>query len=70
LSYVNFAQLHTRYYNASDEELARIHAASGAGLKNGRLTPAMGRKLLLTETATAHKEIVSPHSIGKSVLIT
>ncbi|MHB8204673.1 MAG: NADPH:quinone reductase [Desulfomonilaceae bacterium] len=56
-------------FNASNEELARIHAALGAGFKNGTLTPIIGQKFLLTEAATAHKEIVGPHSIGKSVLI-
>jgi NADPH2:quinone reductase len=56
-------------YNASDSELASMHAAFGAGLANGTLRPAVSRELPLADAAEAHHDIMEKSSFGKIVLI-
>ena len=56
-------------FNATDDELAGIHAALGAGLENGTLRPVVGRELPLAEAAKAHAAVLEPGAYGKIVLI-
>ncbi len=55
--------------NATDKELASIHAALIAGLENGTLRPIVGKELPLAEAAQGHKLIMEPGASGKIVLI-
>jgi NADPH2:quinone reductase len=56
-------------YNASDQELASMHAAFGEGLGNGTLRPVVSRELALAEAATAHHAVLEASTYGKIVLI-
>jgi NADPH2:quinone reductase len=56
--------------NASEHDLARIHAALVAGLDNGTLRPVVGRELPLAEAARAHQLVLEPGAHGKIVLTT
>lgn len=56
-------------FNATDPELAGIHAALGAGLENGTLRPVVGRELPLADAAKAHVAVLEPGAYGKIVLI-
>jgi NADPH2:quinone reductase len=56
-------------WNASDRELASLHAAIGAGLASGVLKPVVGTELPLREAAKAHVQIMAPGAYGKIVLI-
>lgn len=56
-------------FNASPEEMARVHAALAAGLEAGTLRPVVGRELPLAEAARAHEEVLKPGARGKIVLI-
>lgn len=56
-------------WNASDAELASIHAALGAGLANGTLKPVIGRELPLADAARAHVAVLEPGAHGKIVLV-
>lgn len=55
-------------FNASDAELAGIHAALGAGLENGTLRPIVGREMPLADAAKAHVAVLEPGAYGKIVL--
>lgn len=55
--------------NASEEELAAIHAALVAGLENGTLKPIVGKEMALAEAARAHEAVMQPGAFGKIVLI-
>jgi len=55
--------------NASAEDRARIHAALGAGLANGSLTPVVGREFPLQDAPAAHVAVMQPGAFGKIVLI-
>lgn len=55
-------------FNASDVELAGIHAALGAGLENGTLRPIVGREMPLADAAKAHIAVLEPGAYGKIVL--
>jgi len=55
-------------FNASDEELAGIHAALAAGLDNGTLCPVVGREMPLADAAKAHAAVLEPGAYGKIVL--
>lgn len=55
--------------NASHREMISIHAALGAGLENGTLTPSIGREMPLHEAGRAHHEIMESGAKGKMVLI-
>jgi NADPH2:quinone reductase len=54
---------------APPEQLARAHAAIGAGLANGSLRPVIGREFPLAEAAAAHRSMMSPGASGKIILI-
>jgi NADPH:quinone reductase len=55
--------------NASERELASIHAALIAGLENGTLRPIVGKELKLAEAPQAHKAVMEPGAYGKIVLV-
>jgi NADPH2:quinone reductase len=55
--------------NAGEEEIFSIHAAIGAGLKNGILNPVIGQELSLAEAPHAHRTIMESGAYGKIVLI-
>jgi NADPH2:quinone reductase len=55
-------------YNATDAELAGIHAALAAGLENGTLRPVVGREMPLADAAKAHVAVLEPGAYGKIVL--
>jgi NADPH2:quinone reductase len=57
-------------FNATAEEYRVIHAALGAGLDNGTLTPVVGRELPLADAPAAHVAVLEPGAYGKSVLMT
>jgi NADPH2:quinone reductase len=57
-------------FNVSAGEKASIHAALGAGLENGTLTPVIGQELPLAEAARAHEQIMEPGAHGKIILMT
>lgn len=56
-------------YNASDKELASMHAALVAGLENGTLRPVVSRELPLAKAAEAHHAVMEASTLGKIVLI-
>ncbi len=55
--------------NATEPEMASIHAALIAGLRDGTLRPIVGREFPLTEAAQAHHEIMEKPAYGKIVLV-
>ena len=55
--------------NTSEDEMASIHAALGAGLANGTLTPVVGKELPLAEAAQAHHLVIESAAYGKIVLL-
>lgn len=56
-------------FNASEKELASLHAALVAGLENGTLRPVVSKELPLAEAATAHREVIESSTFGKIVLL-
>lgn len=55
--------------NATEQELAGIHAALVAGLENGTLRPIVGQEIPLAEAPRAHQAVMEPGAFGKIVLI-
>jgi NADPH:quinone reductase len=55
-------------FNTSPTEMAEIHAALGAGLRDGTLRPVVGREFALEEAPLAHAAVMSPGAHGKIVL--
>jgi NADPH2:quinone reductase len=55
-------------YNATDKELAVMHAAFAAGLANGTLRPVVSRELPLAEAPAAHHAVLEASTFGKIVL--
>ena len=55
--------------NATPVELKGIHAAIGAGLRNGSLNPIVGREMPLADAPKAHAAVLAPGSYGKIVLV-
>jgi NADPH2:quinone reductase len=55
--------------NATPADVARIHAALGAGFENGTLTPVVGREFPLADAPQAHAAVLQPGALGKIVLI-
>jgi len=56
-------------FNASDHDVAEIHAALVAGLANGTLNPVVGKALPLPQAALAHETVMKPGALGKIVLV-
>jgi NADPH:quinone reductase len=55
--------------NASEREVASMHAALVAGLATGALRPAIGQEFPLAEAAKAHRAVIESRAYGKIVLI-
>jgi NADPH2:quinone reductase len=56
-------------FNASEEDLARIHAAIFSGLENASLRPIVGQTFPLADAPKAHHAVMKPAARGKIVLI-
>lgn len=56
--------------NATDAQMAQMHAAIGAGLDNGTLTPVVAQTFPLAEAPQAHKAVLESGAHGKIVLLT
>jgi len=56
-------------FNATEEELSRIHAALHAGFDNGSLRPVVGREFKLEDAAKAHEAVMAAGALGKIVLL-
>lgn len=55
--------------NATETDIFRLHAALGAGLANGTLTPIIAQEIPLAEAPRAHQAIMESSARGKIVLI-
>ena len=55
--------------NASEKELAAMHAAIQAGLENGTLRPVVGQEIPLADAPRAHRAVLEPGAHGKIVLV-
>src|SRR5690242_14891373 len=64
----NAAILGMSLFSVTAEDLRSIHAALGAGLANGTLTPAMGREFPLARTREAHVAVLEGPAHGKIVV--
>lgn len=56
-------------FNASDKELASMHAAFSAGLENSTLRPVVSREIPLAEAVTAHHAVMEASTLGKIILV-
>jgi NADPH2:quinone reductase len=56
-------------FNVTLPELASIHAALQAGLRNKTLNPVIGERMALADAARAHIKVLEPGSYGKIVLV-
>ncbi len=56
-------------FNASEKELAGMHAALFAGLSNGTLSPVVSRSLPLADAVVAHHAVIEKSTFGKIVLL-
>jgi len=56
-------------FNATDRDIAEIHAALIAGLSHGTLNPVIGKELPLAEAAQAHEAVLAAGALGKIVLV-
>lgn len=56
--------------NASDDEMAQIHAGMRAALESGALRPVIAREFPLEEAVAAHHAVMEPGAVGKIVLTT
>jgi len=56
-------------WNTPDAEARRIHAALGAGLASGALSPVVREELPLADAPTAHRRVMEPGAAGKIVLV-
>jgi NADPH:quinone reductase len=55
-------------FNATDADLAEIHAALFNGLSAGTLNPVVGQELPLAQAPRAHEVVMESGRIGKLVL--
>jgi NADPH2:quinone reductase len=55
-------------WNTAESELAIVHRAILAGLKNGSLHPIIGLEVPLAATAQAHRRVMEPGAHGKVVI--
>jgi len=55
-------------FNATEADLASIHAALGAGLETGTLKPIVAREMPLADAARAHAAVLQQGALGKIVL--
>lgn len=56
-------------FNATERESRSMHAAIGAGLANGTLSPRISQQLPLADAARAHELVMNAHTLGKIVLV-
>jgi NADPH:quinone reductase len=56
-------------FNTSPADMAEIHAAIGAGLREGTLRPVVGRTFPLADARVAHEAVLSPGALGKIVMV-
>ncbi len=56
-------------FNASERELAQIHAALASGLENGTLRPVIAQTIPLAEAPRAHHAVMASGAHGKIVLV-
>lgn len=56
------------FFNATADDLHRIHLGLAPGLMAGTLTPVVGKKLPLAHAAQAHRTLMEPGALGKLVL--
>jgi NADPH2:quinone reductase len=56
-------------FNATERELAGIHAALFAGMENGTLRPVVGQEMPLADATRAHQAVLAPGAYGKIVLL-
>jgi NADPH:quinone reductase len=56
-------------WQATEPELAEIHAGLDAGMQNGTLRPIVSKELPLAQAAQAHKDVLEPGAAGKIVLV-
>jgi NADPH2:quinone reductase len=56
-------------FNASEADLASIHAALTAGLENGALRPIIKKEFPLADAALAHQAVMEAGALGKIILI-
>jgi NADPH2:quinone reductase len=56
-------------FNTPEKELAGIHAALVAGLRNGTLRPVIAQELPLSEAPKAHEAVMTAGAHGKIVLL-
>lgn len=54
--------------NATEGETARLHAALGAGLANGTLSPVISQEIPLADAPRAHQAVMASGARGKVVL--
>ena len=54
--------------NVIDGEMARLHAAVGAGLASGTLTPIVAQEIPFADAARAHEAVMASGAHGKIVL--
>jgi len=56
-------------FNATEPELAEIHAALVKGLENRTLRPVIGKEFPLADAPEAHAAVLEPGALGKIVLV-
>jgi NADPH2:quinone reductase len=56
-------------FNASDEELNRIHEQLFSLLSEGRISPVVGRRFPLEEAPEAHRVQMEEPALGKIILL-
>ncbi len=54
--------------NVTEAEQSRLHAAVGAGLANGTLTPIIAQEIPFADAARAHEAVMAPGAHGKIIL--
>jgi NADPH2:quinone reductase len=56
-------------FNATDDELSRIHSALYAGLENGTLRPVVGQEFKFEDAPKAHEAVMAAGAYGKIVVL-
>jgi NADPH2:quinone reductase len=56
-------------FNATDQELAEIHAALGRAFDDDSATPRVSKEIPLAEAARAHEDVMRPGATGKIALV-
>ncbi len=55
--------------NATESETTQLHAAVGAGLANGTLTPIIAQEIPLADAPRAHEAVMASGARGKIILV-